>query len=188
MRGRDKFNKYKNLILFIIKIFSLFPYSMRTTLFDFFRMTNGSKGLVIRYILFKTLAKDCGDNVSIHPNVYLFGLKHLSVGNNVSIHPMCYIDAFGTIEIGDDVSIAHSTTIMSTEHQFDNIEVNIKDQGVLDKKTIIHSNVWIAAGCRILAGTVINSGSILASGAVVKAIVEKNSIYGGVPAKLIRKR
>lgn len=188
MRGRDKFNKYKNLILFMVKVFSLFPYGIRTTMFDFFRMTNGSKGLVIRYILFKTLSKDCGDNVAIHPNVYFFGLKNLSVGNNVSIHPMCYIDAVGTIEIGDDVSIAHSTTILSTEHKFDNLEANIKDQGVLCKKTIIHSNVWIAAGCRILAGTVINSGSILASGAVLKEIVEKNSIYGGIPAKFIKKR
>jgi len=188
MRGRDKFNKYKSLILFLMKIFLLFPTRVRIVMFEFFRMTNGTKGLVIRYILFKTLSKNCGDNVSIHPNVYFFGLKNLSVGNNVSIHPMCYIDAFGMIEIGDDVSIAHNTTIVSTEHKFDNLEINIKDQGVLYKKTIIHSNVWIAAGCRVLAGTNIHSGSILAAGAVVKEIVEKNSIYGGVPAKLIRKR
>ena len=35
-----------------------------------FRKTQGNKGLVIRYILLKTLAEKCGDNVSIHPDAY----------------------------------------------------------------------------------------------------------------------
>ena len=172
MRGRDKFNRYKNIIVFLVKGFSLLPHGARSGLFEFFRMTNGNKGLIIRYILLKTLAKECGDNVAIHPNVYLFGLKNLSIGSNVSIHPMCYIDAFGTIEIGDDVSIAHSTTILSTEHSFKDININIKDQDIICKKTIIKSNMWIGAGCRVLAGAVFENGSILPAGAV-KTIIEK---------------
>lgn len=40
----------------------------------------------------------------------------------------------------------------------------------------------------ILAGAVIEDGAIIAAGAVVSGKVKKNSIVGGVPAKLIKYR
>lgn len=51
--------------------------------------------MAIRYALLKTLCEGLGDNVSIHPEVYIFNENHLKIGSNVSIHPMCYIDAVG---------------------------------------------------------------------------------------------
>jgi acetyltransferase-like isoleucine patch superfamily enzyme len=188
VRGREKFQKYSRVIGLLIKGFSILPEGLRVKIFENSRMITGKKGIAIRYILLKTLSKRCGDNVSIHPNVYLFATKNLTIGSNVSIHPMCYIDATGDIEIGNDVSIAHSATIMSTEHIYDNLKINIKDQGIKNFKTSISSNVWIGSGSRILAGTNINEGSIIAAGAVVKGEVKKNSIYGGVPAKFIKER
>ncbi|WP_246569743.1 acyltransferase [Lentibacillus saliphilus] len=188
MRGREKFNRYKKVISFLVIVFSILPYRIRVKIFDSLRMLSGKKGLLLRYISLKSLAKDCGDNVSIHQNVYIFGLENLCLGDNVSIHPFCYIDATGTIEIGSDVSVAHATTIMSTEHKYEDKSINIKDQGTKKIKTCIKSNVWIGSGCRILAGSVINEGTILAAGAVVKKQVPKNSIYGGIPAKLIKER
>ena len=114
MRGRDKFKKTKPIINAIVKTFSVLPRSTRVKMFEHYRMVKGNKGLLIRYVLLKTIAKSCGDNVSIHPNVYILNTHNLSVGNNVSIHPMCYIDAAGGVEIGNDVSIAHGVTVMSS--------------------------------------------------------------------------
>lgn len=188
LRGRVKFKKFKPMITFLIKFYSLLPRKIRNKLFVHYRMTKGIKGLVLRYVLLKSIALHCGDNISIHPGVYLFKLEKLSIGNNVSIHPMCYIDATGGIEIKDDVSIAHSTTLMSTEHNFDDRVLKIKDQGIKHLKTVIESDVWIGAGCRILGGTIIEEGSIIAAGAVVKNRVKNNSVYGGIPAKLIKER
>lgn len=187
-RGRDKFAKFKLLINVLVKFFHLFPRSFLEKLLLFFRETKGIKGITIRYILLKCLARNCGDNVSIHPNVYLFSVDKLSIGKNVSIHPMCYIDASGEIEIGDNVSIAHSSTIMSTDHNYEDLEIPIKDQGVTAKKVTIGSNIWIAAKATILSGITIESGSIIAAGAVVCKNIDKNSVVGGVPAKLIKKR
>lgn len=188
VRGREKFQKYKKVIFFIIKIVSLIPTKIRFVFFNHVRNCNGTLGLILRYVLFKSLSRRCGDNVSIHPGVYLFYIDKLKVGNNVSIHPMCYIDAAGEIEIGNDVSVAHNTTIMSTEHNYSDHKELIKNQGCSYYKTIIKSNVWIGAGCRILAGSVINEGAIIASGAVIKNVVDSNYIYGGVPGKKIKER
>ena len=92
MRGREKFDKHKKKINMIIKIVKVFPKNIRLKMFFHFRKTQGTKGILIRYVLLKTLAKQCGDNVSIHPDVYIFHPENLSIGNNVSIHPMCYIE------------------------------------------------------------------------------------------------
>lgn len=187
-RGREKFEKFKQIVLLLVKITNILPYGIRLFLLRLVRNLDGSIGLALRYILIKSLAKKCGDNVSIHTNVIIFSPENLELGSNISIHPFCYIDATGTIIIGNDVSIAHASTIMSTEHNYENIDIPIKDQGCQKKLTIVHDNVWIASGVRVLAGTVINMGTIVAAGAVIKGQLQPNSIYGGIPAKLLKER
>lgn len=187
-RGRDKFNRFKLIIKILVNIYSIIPINLRLKLFEHYRMTKGTKGLAIRYVLLKTIAKYCGDNISIHPNVYLLNPENLFIGSNVSLHPMCYIDAAGNIDIGNDVSIAHGVTIMSSTHLYNNMDIAIKDQRVDLLPTIIANNVWIGSKATILSGVKINSGSIVGAGAVVTKDVPQNSIVGGVPAKVIKER
>ncbi|WP_276538599.1 acyltransferase [Dehalobacterium formicoaceticum] len=188
MRGRDKFKRAKFIINCLVKICDIMPYVIRTKLFGHYCMSNGYKGIVIRYVLLKTLAKRCGDNVAIYQNTYLLAPRGLVVGNNVSIHPMCYIDATGGIDIGNDVSIAHGTTILSSTHLFDSIEIPIKDQPVDLLSTVIENNVWVGAKATILAGIKIGTGSIVAAGAVVTKDVPAKAVVGGIPAKIIKER
>ena len=187
-RGRDKFNRYKKILFIAVRFLNIFPYKMRVFLFKFIRNLDGNLGLILRYICIKSLAKKCGDNVSIHTNVIILSIKDLELGNNVSIHPFSYIDATGKITIGNDVSIAHASTIMSTEHNYSDKRIPIKDQGVKNIATVVHDNVWIASGVRVLAGSIINSGTIIAAGAIVKNELKGNSIYGGIPAKHLKDR
>jgi len=186
--GRNQFLRYKKIMLFFSSILKSVPFNLRKSLFYHARMISGKKGILIRYILLKSILRKCGDNVSIHSNVYLLNIDRLNLGNNVSIHPMCYIDATGFIEIGNNVSIAHMVTIMSTEHSYNNSEIPIKYQDVIKQKTIIADNVWVGAKSTILSGVSIDEGSIVAAGAVVTKDVIKNVIVGGVPAKIIKER
>lgn len=185
-RGRDKFKKYKKHINFLVKFCSFIPYKVRRKLFEHFRMLKGSKGLLIRYVLLKTLTESCGDNVSIHPNVYLFNPQKLTLGDNVSIHPLCYIEALGEIHIGNDVSIAHGVTIMSTTHIFDEKDININNQGTISDKTVINNNVWIGAKSTILSGITIESRAVIAANAVINKDVYSNTVVGGIPAKVLK--
>jgi acetyltransferase-like isoleucine patch superfamily enzyme len=184
--GRDTFLKVKMIINILIKINNILPFSLRVKLFDHHRMATGKKGIFIRYILLKTIAKECGDNVSIQPGVYIFNPQNLVIGNNVSIHPMCYIEAHGGVSIGNEVSIAHSTSILSVNHTWNRKDISIKYNDIEEEQISIGNDVWIGCGARILAGVTVNSRSIIAAGAVVSKEVLSNTIVGGVPAKKIK--
>lgn len=187
-RGRDQFTKYKSIILLLVSMVSIFPKGMRIYFFQTFQRTRGKKGLLIRYIFLKSFAKSCGDNVSIHEDVFIKNPDLLVVGSNVSIHPLCYIECAGEVVIGNDVSIAHGVSILSTSHNFDRLDVPIKDQGIKYKKTILCDNVWVGCKATILCGNTINYGSIVGAGAVVTRDVLQGSIVAGVPAKEIDRR
>ena len=187
-RGREKFKKYKKIIKIICVFYSIFPKKIQNKMLISNRKKTGYIGLIKRYCLLKNLAKKIGDNVSIHPDVYLFNIQNLVIGDNVSIHPMTYIEGYGGIEIGNDVSIAHGVTIMSVNHGFNNKVIPIKDQAIEKRPIVIKDNVWIGAKATILGNNVISTGSIIGAGAVVTNNVEKNSIVAGVPAKEIKKR
>ena len=184
--GREKLKKIQVVINLLVFANSLIPKFLNKRLFVFFRNTPWKIGLMIRYIIFKNLSKACGNNVSIHPGVYMEYLSSISIGNNVSIHPMCYIDGENGVTIGNDVSIAHSTTIMTTSHSYENKEIPIKYNHAIAGPVNIKDDVWIGCGCRILFGITINNRSIIAAGAVVNKDVQSSCIVGGVPAKFIK--
>jgi len=184
--GREQFNKLKYAINLLAEVFKIFGKEGNYYFLKFFRNTNGKTGLLLRYIFLKNCCKGVGDNVSLHPGVFLFNLKLVYIGSNVSIHPLCYIDGAGGITIGDNVSIAHNCTIITTNHQWGDRSLPIKYNKELHKSVYIDNDVWLGCGVRVLAGVHIKSRSIIAAGAVVNKNVESNAIYGGVPAKKIK--
>ncbi|HFI0085408.1 TPA: acyltransferase [Streptococcus suis] len=188
VRGRDKFQKYKRVINTISAIIGFLPKSFRVKYYSHLRNTNGSLGLVLRYATLKTLAKKMGDNVSIHPGVFIFNPEELVIGSNVSIHPMCYLECYGGLTIGDNVSIAHATTILTVNHFYEDPTLPINDQGVEKRPTKICDNVWIGAKVTVLGGVMVNSVVVIAAGAVVTKNVETNTVVAGVPATIIRRR
>lgn len=187
MTGREKFNKYKYQINLLCSFFRLFGKSFNYKLFVFCRNINGNKGMVLRYVFAKNIFKNIGDNVSIHPCVFILNPQNILIGNNVSIHPMCYIEGAGGVEIGNNVSIAHSTSMISSNHSWGNNNIPIKYNPEIFEKITIEDDVWIASGVRILSGVKISKRTIVAAGAVVNKSFENNMIIGGVPAKSIRK-
>lgn len=189
-RGREEFHKYKNIINLLVKCISILPKKIQLKLLTFFRNTKGKIGIGIRYCLIKNIAKNCGENVSIHPGVYLLNPQNLSIGNNVSIHPMCYFECGpkGSICIGNNVSIAHAVTILSVSHNYNDLEIPIKDQGIRQGKVIIDDNVWIGAKSTILIDKHIETGAVIGANSVVTRAVNKNEVVVGIPNKVIKKR
>jgi len=187
-RGRDQFYKYRSIILFISSVFRLFPSNIRVKWFIRCRNKGGYLGLVLRYALLKALARSCGENVCIQQNVFLLNPEFLSIGDNVSIHPMVYMECWGNVEIGNDVSIAQGATILSVNHNYDRMDIPIKDQGIEKRMVIIKSNVWIGAKATILGNVTVNDGVVIGAGAVVTRNIRANSVVAGVPAREIKLR
>lgn len=184
--GRKLYSRYSNALANCAKIIGILPRGIRNSMLRFFRNTGGKIGIAIRYILIKTLAKNCGKNVSIKQYVFLENIYNISFGDNVSIHPFCYLEGAGGIDIGNDVSLAHNTSILSVNHTWKNHEIPIKYNPIEHTPVKICDDVWVGCGCRLMAGITINSRAIIAAGAVVTKDVDANTIVGGVPAKRIK--
>ena len=53
---------------------------------------------------------------------------------------------------------------------------------------ILEENVWIGTNSTVLKGVSIGKGAIIGAGSVVNKNVPQDEIWGGVPAKFIKKR
>jgi len=118
-------------------------------------------------------------------------VAELFVGEDSWISHDCHIQANTTMTIGSNVLIGEFSSIRDTSHSFDDLNMNIREQQDRFGKITIEDNVWIGRGVAIIANgraLTIQSGAIIAANAVVTKAVEKNGIYGGVPARLIGRR
>lgn len=114
--------------------------------------------------------------------------KGFKVGNNVGLGDMCHYGCAGGIEIGDNTIVGIYVTMHSENHNFANLSIPIRLQGVNHKGIKIGKDCWIGAKATILDGSVIGNGCIVAAGAVVTGKFPDNCILGGVPAKIIKFR
>lgn len=187
MKGREKFRILKPLFVILIGFFRLMPTSICKMFWSFLMPFNGLISKGIRYSIMKAKARAVGNNLSVGANTIIKYWSNFSCGNNVSIHENCIIDCDGGVEIGNDVSIAHASSLVSANHTWGQLDLPIKYNPLTKIGIIIKDDVWIACGVRILDGVTIENRSIVAAGAVVNRSVERNSLVGGIPAKLLKK-
>jgi len=115
--------------------------------------------------------------------------KGLIVGNNVGMGTHGFFGCAGGIIIGNDTIFGNYVSLHSENHIVEDLNKSIRLQGVTRQGILIGNNCWIGAKATILDGANIGDGCIVAAGAVVtKGYYENNSIIGGVPAKIIKKR
>lgn len=187
MRGRERFRRVEPVLNGAVRVLRLLPAGLAVATWWLVDWIPGLAGMGIRYIWVKRLSRRCGSNVMIGRHVDIRHWAGLSLGDNVTIHGQCYLDAIGGIAILDDVSIAHATSILSFEHGFDDPLRPIKDQPLQLLPVSIGPDAWVGAGVRILAGAAIGPRSVVAAGAVVTRGALAGGIYGGVPARLLKK-
>lgn len=115
--------------------------------------------------------------------------KGLKLGNNVGVGSNSFLGCAGGVEIGDDTILGNFVSIHAENHNYSDADTPIRLQGVSHLGVKIGRDCWIGAKVTILDGVVIEDGCIIAAGALaIKGCYKANSIYGGVPAKFIRKR
>lgn len=136
-----------------------------------------------------------GDHVSIAKDSILFCTGVIAqkgtgiiIGNRTGISARAYIAGQGGIIIGDDVIMGPNVQIFSENHAYANLNIPIKQQGVIKQSVKIGNNCWIGGGATILAGVTLGDGCVVAAGSVVNKSFPENTVIGGIPAKAIKNR
>ena len=92
----------------------------------------------------------------------------------------------GPVTIGNHVNLAQGITVTALNHNFDDPQKRIDEQGVSTKPVVIEDDIWIGANAVILPGVTIGHHTVVAAGAVVTKDVPPHSLVAGVPAKIIK--
>lgn len=97
-----------------------------------------------------------------------------------------YNTIIGPVTIGSHVNLAQGITITALNHNFDDSEKRIDQQGVTTKEVVLEDDIWVGANAVILPGVTIGKHAVVAAGAIVTKDVPPHSLVAGVPAKVIR--
>jgi len=110
---------------------------------------------------------------------------NLNIGNNCHIGKDCFFDLRDKITIEENVVISMKNTLIT------HIDMTKSDLTKLykpsSKSIYIENNSYLGANCTILMGVNIGSYSFIAANSLVKTNITNNCLYGGVPAKFIKK-
>ena len=144
-------------------------------------------GQQFRRILASQIFEHCGRYVRIQGGAKFGTGCRVKIGKNSNLGDNCWIG--NDTQIGDDVMMARDVIILSNSHNFDRIDVTMREQGAsIPRKVIIGNDVWIGTRSIILPGITVHDHSIIGAGAVVTKDVPEWAIVGGNPARIIRFR
>lgn len=114
--------------------------------------------------------------------------KGVKIGDRTSFGNDCMFGAAGGIEIGNDVIAGQYIRFHSENHNYTDLSMLIRKQGVTHEGIKIGNNCWIGSGVVFLDGAKLGDGCVVASNAVVTKKFEDNVVVGGIPARVLKER
>jgi virginiamycin A acetyltransferase len=144
----------------------------------------GKLGIYLRAGFYRFVFTNCSPDAVISFMV-LFSQADTEIAEGVYLGAQCNI---GRSSIGKNTLLGSGVHVMSGkgQHNFDDLEIPIKDQGGVLEKITIGENCWIGNGAMIMAH--IGDGCIIGAGSVVINAMPAHSIAAGNPAKVIKSR
>ena len=92
----------------------------------------------------------------------------------------------GPATIGHHVNLAQNVTVTGLNHNYQDADKRIDEQGVSTRPVTIEDDVWVGANAVILPGVTLGKHSVVAAGSVVSRSVPPYSVCAGSPAKVIK--
>lgn len=193
------------LILKLILIFQKILYTFRTQFFGYIFKTRFKKigsgvkfeihGKVyfdknitidddVKIIVEKGACLVIGENTFIGENVYIkcYG-GNIKIGNNVSINSKSFLNGAGDLYIGNNTRIGTQSIMISSNHNFKNPNILMREQGTTRKGIYVGENIWFGARVTVLDNVNIIDDTVIGAGTVVSKSITEKGVYIGVPAK-----
>jgi len=96
----------------------------------------------------------------------------------------CYLD----IEIGASTLVADWTYICDFDHKTDDLDLPIKDQGLVKSPVRIGPDCWLATKVTVTRGTDIGRGVVIGANSVARGNISAYAVAAGVPAVVVADR
>lgn len=137
----------------------------------------------LRKWFYEVLGAKIGKHTVICRRVDVLFPKGLKLADNVAVGWFVDLDARGGITIDHDTNISSHTKFITGSHDVEDPKFTAAFKPI----TIGH-HCWIGTGAIVLQGVTIGDGAVVAAGAVVTKDIPPFEVWGGVPAKFIKKR
>jgi acetyltransferase-like isoleucine patch superfamily enzyme len=156
------------------------------------------KGVTLeRGVIIDGLSRDgmeFGDHVMIGPYSVIRASMLTNLGAGVRMGTNCSVDAYsyfgsgGPITIGEKVIMGQHISFHSENHDYDRVDIPIKDQGTRRKGIVIEDDCWVGSNTTFLDGAHVGRGCVVAAGSLVRGEIPPYSIVAGAPARVLRSR
>ena len=92
----------------------------------------------------------------------------------------------GPATIGNHVNLAQNVTVTGLNHNYQDADKRIDEQGVSTQPITIEDDVWVGANSVILPGVTLGKHCVVAAGSVVSRSIPPYSVCAGSPAKVVK--
>jgi putative colanic acid biosynthesis acetyltransferase WcaF len=123
-----------------------------------------------------------GANVIMRPRLRVKFPWNLEVGDNCWIGEGVWIHNQDLVTVEDNVVVSQEAFITTGSHDI------YESMDLVVKPVIIRQGAWVTTRCIVLQGVEIGQNAVLTPGSVANKSLPSGSIYGGNPAKFVRKR
>lgn len=110
--------------------------------------------------------------------------SRLKIGARCMLNSPLFIDLNDEVRMEDEVNIGHHVMLITSSHKVGKAS---RRAGLLTTGPILlEAGCWLSAGVTVLPGVTVGRGAVVAAGAVVTKDVPRNTLVGGIPAKVVK--
>jgi acetyltransferase-like isoleucine patch superfamily enzyme len=156
--------------------------------YSFFKYLSFPLSNYLRFIVVFIFSKGKIKSTYLSDGVLIMFPWRVSIGRRCSLNQGVSINGYGGVRIGNGVRIAAYSSINSVDHQFDDKNTFIMDQGMVMSSVSIDDDVWLGNSVHVNRGVHIGKGCIIGTNSVVTKNIPPFSVAVGSPARIIKSR
>ena len=138
---------------------------------------------VWRRMLLRLFGARVGRRVQIHPTVRIAVPWNLDIGDFAAVGDRAVLYSLGKIEIGAKATISQQAHLCAGTHDY-----RKNDLPLVKAPIVIGEGAWVCADAFVGPGVEIGAFAILGAAGVATRDVPEWTIWGGNPARLIKRR
>lgn len=137
----------------------------------------------IKIFLLRLFGAKIGKGLCIKNNVIIKFPWNLIIGDDCWLGENCWIDNLDKVTIGSNVCISQGALLLTGNHDYTQPSMPYRNGAIT-----IEDGAWVGAKAIVGPGVIIQKNAILTIGSIATKKLQKNGIYRGNPAEIIRER